>query len=58
MEAGDKAGIFTIAVNTGHLPEEELWDAGAAIVFPTMTEAAAQFPILIYGLLTTSLNLN
>ena len=58
VEAGDKAGIFTIAVNTGHLPEEELWDAGAAIVFPTMTEAAAQFPILIYGLLTTSLNLN
>ncbi len=58
VEAADKAGIFTIAVNTGNLPENELWDAGAAIVFPSMTHAAAQFPILVYGLLTTSLNLN
>lgn len=58
VEAADKAGIFTIAVNTGNLPENELWDAGAAIVFPSMTQAAAQFPILVYGLLTTSLNLN
>ena len=58
VEAGDKAGIFTIAVNTGNLPEQELWDAGAAIVFQSMTEAAEQFPILVYGLLTTSLNLN
>lgn len=58
VEAADKAGVFTIAVNTGSLPEHELWDAGAAIVFPTMTEAARQFPILVYGLLTTSLNLN
>ncbi len=58
VEAGDRAGIFTIAVNNGNLPPQELWDAGAAIVFPSMTEAAAQFPILVYGLLTTSLNLN
>ncbi|MDR1810323.1 MAG: HAD-IA family hydrolase [Prevotella sp.] len=32
------AGIFTIAVNTGPLPDKVLWDAGANIVLPSMQE--------------------
>lgn len=30
------AGIFTIAVNTGILKDQDLWDAGADIVLPDM----------------------
>ena len=33
VEAGRAAGIFTIAVNTGPLSEEELYEAGADIVY-------------------------
>jgi len=36
VRAGKAAGIFTAAVNTGPLPDQELWDAGADIVFPDM----------------------
>lgn len=34
VEAASAAGIFTIAVNTGPLSEEELYSAGADIVYP------------------------
>ena len=30
------AGIFTVAVNTGILKDEDLWDAGADVVLPDM----------------------
>ena len=33
---GLAAGIFTIAVNTGPLSEEELYNAGADIVYPNI----------------------
>lgn len=36
VEAAVAAGIFTIAINTGPLNEEVLWDAGANIVLPSM----------------------
>ena len=36
VQAGVAAGIFTIAVNTGPLPDEVLWDAGANLLFPSM----------------------
>ena len=36
VEAAVAAGIFTIAVNTGPLPEKVLADAGANIVLPSM----------------------
>lgn len=36
VEAGHAAGIFTIAVNTGPLPDEVLLNAGADILFPSM----------------------
>lgn len=37
VEAGVAAGIFTIAVNTGPLPDSSLLDAGANVLFPSMT---------------------
>ena len=36
VEAGHKAGIFTIAVNTGPLDGQVLLDAGAGLLFPSM----------------------
>ena len=36
VRAGVAAGIYTIAVNTGPLPDQVLLDAGANILFPTM----------------------
>ena len=37
VRAGVAACIYTIAVNTGPLPDQVLLDAGANILFPTMT---------------------
>jgi HAD superfamily hydrolase (TIGR01509 family) len=36
VESAVAAGIYTIAVNTGPLPDEVLWDAGAKALFPSM----------------------
>lgn len=36
VESAVAAGIFTIAINTGPLDEQVLWDAGADIVLPSM----------------------
>lgn len=36
VRAGVAAGIFTIAVNTGTLPDEALLSAGANLLFPSM----------------------
>lgn len=36
VEAASAAGIFTIAVNTGPMPDQILWDSGANIVLPSM----------------------
>lgn len=36
VEAGHKAGIFTVAVNTGPLDGQVLLDAGADLLFPSM----------------------
>jgi HAD superfamily hydrolase (TIGR01509 family) len=36
IQAGVAAGIFTIAVNTGPLPDSALLDAGANLLFPSM----------------------
>ena len=40
VEAAHKAGIFTIAANTGPLEDHLLKDAGANIVLPGMMEVA------------------
>lgn len=36
VESAKAAGIFTIAINTGPLDDEILWDSGANIVLPSM----------------------
>ena len=36
VRAGVAAGIFTVAVNTGPLPDDCLWQEGANVVFPSM----------------------
>lgn len=36
VRAAKAAGIFTVAVNTGILPDSDLWEAGADIVLPSM----------------------
>ena len=38
IRAGHAAHIFTVAVNTGPLPDEDLLVAGADLIFPTMQE--------------------
>ena len=42
VEAAHAAGIFTIAVNTGPLPDDILRQSGADVVLPDM-KAAAMF---------------
>ncbi len=43
VQAAHAAHIFTIAVNTGPLPNETLHDAGANILFPSMTALADEW---------------
>ncbi|MDL2241822.1 HAD-IA family hydrolase [Bacteroidales bacterium OttesenSCG-928-L03] len=40
VESAHQAGIFTIAVNTGPLPDQVLLDAGANVLFPSMLALA------------------
>lgn len=58
IEAGHRSKAFTIGVNTGPIPVQELWDAGADIVFPSMQEFADRLPLLVYEMLTTMNNPN
>lgn len=43
VKAGVAAGIYTIAVNTGPLPDQTLLDAGANILFPSIKDFAKDF---------------
>lgn len=47
VKAGVAAGIFTIAVNTGPIPDEELCKAGAGLLFGSMFEFALSFKFLM-----------
>ena len=47
VRAGHAAHIFTIAVNTGPLANEELLGAGADLIFPTMVELSSNWQKLI-----------
>jgi HAD superfamily hydrolase (TIGR01509 family) len=40
IESGRAAGIYTIAVNTGPLPDQVLWEAGANALYPSMLTLA------------------
>lgn len=44
VQAAVAAGVFTIAVNTGPLPDKALLDAGADLLLPSMTALAEAFP--------------
>lgn len=46
-EAAHRAGIFTIAVNTGPLADKILWDSGANMVLHSMEELHEVFPKLL-----------
>lgn len=46
VEAAVAAGIFTIAVNTGPLPDEALSSRGANLVYSSMIELAEELPSL------------
>lgn len=47
VESAAAAGIFTIAVNTGPLPDSVLTDAGALLVFNSMTALLEKMPEII-----------
>ena len=45
--SGAESGAFTIGVTTGPIPEKELVDAGADIVYPSMLVLAERLPLLL-----------
>ena len=47
VKAGNAAQAFTIAINTGILPDETLWEAGADIVLSGMPELCEKWDLLI-----------
>lgn len=47
VEAGVAAGIFTIAVNTGPLDDQVLLDAGADLLYPSMTALAEDWEAIM-----------
>ena len=47
VRAGRAAGIYTIAVNTGPLPDQVLLDAGASILFPSVKALSNHFKQVI-----------
>jgi beta-phosphoglucomutase-like phosphatase (HAD superfamily) len=53
VEAGVAAGVFTIAVNTGPLPDHILLDAGANLLFHSMQELATHWDSLYAALVDT-----
>lgn len=48
VRAGHASGAFTIAVNTGPLPDKALLDEGADILFKSMTSLAEDWDSLFY----------
>ncbi len=53
VEAGVASGCFTIAVNTGPLPDSALLNAGAHLLFNSMEELANSWNNLFHALSTT-----
>ncbi|MCH5320020.1 MAG: HAD hydrolase-like protein [Paramuribaculum sp.] len=52
VAAGFAARAFTIGVTTGPISEEELYESGAHVVFPSMNDLADKLPILLDELKT------
>lgn len=55
VEAAVRAGVFTVAVNTGPLPDAVLLQSGANLLLPSMTALAQAFPILMEEMKDVSL---
>lgn len=47
VKAGNAANIFTIAVNTGPLPDSVLLEAGADLLYPDMTSLANDWNMIM-----------
>lgn len=56
VESAKAAGIFTIAVNTGKLQDQHLIDAGADLVYSSMSELQASWRSLLGVLRSTQLD--
>lgn len=50
VKAGVAAGIFTLAVNTGPIPEKDLQEAGANMLFPGMRDLTDRFDRILENL--------
>lgn len=50
--SANRSGAFTVAVTTGPVPSDEMWKAGADIVFESMEQCADMFPQLISELIS------
>lgn len=50
VQAGVAAGVFTIAVNTGPLPDDALLDQGANLLFHSMQELCDNWELVIEAL--------
>jgi HAD superfamily hydrolase (TIGR01509 family) len=50
VESGRAAGIYTVAVNTGPLPDKILWEAGANAIYPSLHALAEHIEELIDNL--------
>lgn len=53
IEAAVAAGVFTIAVNTGPLPDQVLLDAGADLLFPSMQALCDAWSRLVHNFITS-----
>lgn len=49
VESGHAAKIFTIAVNTGPIPDSVLWESGADLVFPSMEDLYKNIDAVLVG---------
>lgn len=54
VAASRAAGIFTVAVNTGPMPDEVLLEAGADLLFPSMTDFSKHWKELYQALNRTN----
>lgn len=48
VESAARSGALTVAIATGPIPKEALYEAGAHIVYDSMIECAKFFPQLLY----------
>ncbi len=58
VKAGTAAGIFTIAVNTGPMPDSVLKDEGADLLFPSMSDFNEHWEELFAALKQNKTNIN